>query len=468
MRKYGVLSMVLLAMVIAICGCGNSLQPLPGEPDIVQNGRDSGQDNGQDRSADVIGETDQTTLPYERPEMKGEITISCFDEAEFLSVSAEKFMEIYPDVKVSINSYQGDYSADAVDNYLTYLNTKIMTGKAEDILFTNFLPVTKYSEMGVFEDLSPYVSSAPEFNEENYFMNVLLAAREESGELYLIPYMARFYTISFSGDLLSGHTDIESELSNERSHRFSKAMDIAKQLVDGTDKPNVFLTQAGEVSFADRLFKDSLSQFLDVGKKEVHLDTSGYIELIKSVKNLSENGYFDSDVDFYNVEYYFGATVDFDVQAAFYSLDENTDDMYCMPIADSDGRVSISANSCIALNSASRNKRLAWEFIRYLLSEEAQTLPSIFGAAVNRQGFEAAVERYYGLYSNGNKNTSIKKEAYHDVLEAWMDQVNDCDTLDPAIMWMIEEENNKYFTGQQTAEATAQNLQRQLEQYFNE
>lgn len=464
MKKCGVLATVLLATVIAICGCGNSTQSLSEEQDNVQNV----QNIGQGRQTEGIQETASTPLPYEQPEMKGEITVSCFYEEEFLRVSAEKFMKIYPDVKVTINSYQGEGGVNAVENYLTYLNTKIMTGKAEDILFTTYLPITKYSEMGVFEDLSPYVSSMPEFNEENYFMNVLLAAKEKSGELYLLPYMARFQTIGFSKELLSGHKDFEKELSNEQSHRFSSAMAIAKQLVDDTDRPNAFLTLIGEVDFAHRLFQDSLRQFIDVEKKEVKLDTPEYIELLKYVKDLLENGYFESGLDFYNVEYYLAAIVDLDVQAAFYSLDENAGDVYCMPIADAAGSVSISANSCVSLNSASENKKLAWEFIRYMLSEEAQTQPSVLGAAVNRQGFEAAVERYYGFYSNGNKNTSIKKEAYHDVLETWMNQINDCDTLDPDILWMVDEENSKYFSGQQTAEDTASNLQRQLEQYFNE
>lgn len=464
MKKYGVLATAFLVTVIAICGCGNSTLSLSEEQDNVQNVQNDGQDN----HTAGIQETDPTPLPYEQPEMKGEITVSCFYEEEFLSASAEKFMKIYPDVKVTINSYQGEGGVNAVDNYLAYLNTKIMTGKAEDILSTTFLPIKKYSEMGVFEDLSPYVSSMPEFNEENYFMNVLLAAREDSGELYLLPYIARFQTIGFSKELLSGHTDFEKELSSEGSHRFSSAMAIAKQLVDETDKPNAFLTLIGEVDFTHRLFQDSLRQFIDVDKKEVYLDTPEYIELLKYVKDLLENGYFESSIDFYNVEYYLAAIVDLDVQAAFYSLDESAGDVYCMPIADAAGNVSISANPCVSLNSASENKKLAWEFIRYLLSEEAQTQPSVLGAAVNRQGFEAAVERYHGFYSNGNKNTSITKEAYHDVLETWMNQINDCDTLDSDILWMVDEENSKYFSGQQTAEDTAGNLQRQLEQYFNE
>jgi hypothetical protein len=49
-----------------------------------------------------------------------------------------------------------------------------------------------------------------------------------------------------------------------------------------------------------------------------------------------------------------------------------------------------------------------------------------------------------------------------------MEQINGCDTLDGAIMDLVDEENSKYFSGQQTAEDTAKRLKRQLEQYFNE
>ena len=49
-----------------------------------------------------------------------------------------------------------------------------------------------------------------------------------------------------------------------------------------------------------------------------------------------------------------------------------------------------------------------------------------------------------------------------------MEQINGCDTLDSTIMDLIDEENSKYFSGQQVAEDTAGRLQRQLEQYFNE
>ena len=468
MRKKRSLLAVLLVVASVFCGCGNrAVQETAGGQNDAPMQETGGTSGTAERSEDKEKTPDvQEAVPYVQPEMKGEITISCLYAEEFLNTAAEQFMELYPDVKVTINSYKESSSEGTVEDYRTYLNTKIMTGKAEDILFTSFLPITKYSEMGVFEDLSEYIQKTPELNDENYFMNVLQAAEEDSGEIYIVPYMARFDTLAFSAELMSEHG---GNVSDMQGFHFGTAMDLAKQLVDETDKGNAFLIQMDDVSYAHYLIKDSIGQFIDMESKKVNLDTPEYITLLESVNSLSENGFFDSGIDFYNMEYYFAAECDYDVQAAYYSMNTKSGAKYCMPLADAEGRTLMKSNSCVAVNSASTSKDLAWEFIRYLLSEKVQTFPSLHGPTVNRKGLEAVAERYYAFYKEGNDGAGLGSEAeYKAILESWMEQINGCDTLDSTIMDLIDEENSKYFSGQQTAEDTARKLQRQLEQYFNE
>ena len=444
---------LFVCMVCLLSGCGNA--QTQNEEDLQSKGSNIPSLNET---------TEQKKEEYVQPEMKGEITVSAFMEQEFLTAAARQFMDLYPDVKVTVNVYYETSGAGSVEDYQTYLNTKIMTGKAEDIILNSFLPVEKYSEMGVFEDLSRYISLTPEFTEENYFMNVLQSAKTKNGEIYLIPYMAKFNVVGFCDALLSEQTGMESRL---QSAGFAERMDIAKELVSNTSKKNTFLIMMNEVQFADYLIEDKLSDFIDVEKKSVNLNADTYISLLKEVKELSDNHAFDADVDFYNMEYYYAATCDYDVQAAFYELDEQSGLSYSMPIADSEGNVAVNANYSMALNSASHNKDLAWEFMKYLLSEEVQTLPSVHGLAVNRKGFDAAVERYYNFYAESNSG-SVEKEEYGELLQSWMEQLNDCDTVDSALWTLIEEENGKFFEGKQTAEDIASVLQRKIEQYFHE
>jgi hypothetical protein len=49
-----------------------------------------------------------------------------------------------------------------------------------------------------------------------------------------------------------------------------------------------------------------------------------------------------------------------------------------------------------------------------------------------------------------------------------MEQISSCDRVDATIWDLIDAENEKYFSGEQTAEVTAKNLQKQINQYFNE
>ena len=456
MRKKGrtILALLLCALCV-FSGCEKNGEDIPLEQSTQQ-------EIEADNPENVVEEEKEV---YVQPEMKGEITISCFYEQEFLNAAAEKFMETYPDVTVTINVYNETSGSGSVEDYQTYLNTKIMTGKAEDIIFNSFLPVTKYTEMGVFEDLSRYIALTPELNDENYFMNVLEAAKVEDGKIYLIPYMAKFDVISFSEELLAEQPALEQEI---KSASFSDRMTIANKLLQNTDNRNSFLIQMNELSYANYLVEDMFSDFVDVENKTVNIKTEAYINLLNQVKELSENDAFGSDrMDFYNTEYFFAATCDYDVQAAFYELDTSAGVSYGMPMANQDGNVAINANGCLALNSASANKNLAWEFMKYLLSDEVQSLPSLHGLAVNKSAFDTVAERYYSFYSEGSQAT-VDKEEYVELLESWMEQINDCDTVDSAIWTLIEEENNKFFEGKQTAEETASILQRKLEQYFNE
>lgn len=461
-KKMKMFAVLLICMSCFLSACGKAEEESTSreESDISWNTEQTQMEDLEEQQN--VDNDVQEIQEYVQPEMKGEITISCLSENEFLTTAAKQFMDIYPDVTITINASE----AGTVEDYQTYLNTKIMSGRAEDIIFNSFLPIARYSEMGVFEDLSGYISMTPEFNDENYFMNVLWAARRDSGEVYVIPYMASFNAIGFSSNLLAEQVDIRNTLETWDKASFSESMDFARLMIAGTDKRNVFLIHSNELSYAKSLIQDSFDKFIDVEEKKVNFDSTEYIGLLNSVKEFSDNNLLGTGVDFYNEEYYFAVSKDYDVQAAYYCLDKETDQTYYMPLGDAEGNVAINVNYCIALNSASDHKDMAWEFVKYLLSEDVQVLPSLHGLAVNRQGFKASVARYHAFYENNN--SGVDEAEYGALLDSWMEQINSCDLVDAAIWDLINTENEKFFSSTQTAEQTAKNLQKQIDQYFNE
>lgn len=412
---------------------------------------------------------------YTQPEMEGEISISAMSELEFMTIAANQFMKKYPRVKVNINTYRG-LSKDAgesppdeykTENYRNFLNTKIMTGKAEDIIFTAQLPVKKYIDMGVFEDLSHFLSLSPEINAENYFMNVLESPRDTNGKLYVLPLFCWFEVISFDNRLVSENN---SRLDNDmKTISFEKASAFAQQLIDGTSKKNAFLSQNSGAHFFNYIVKDNLKEFVDIEHRQAGIDMERYTALLNQTKELADRGYFaaENSIDFYNMEYYFAFNADSPVQTAFYSLCSSQSYCYPLPLCDAAGNVYTNSNSSLGVNSASKNKELAWEFVKFLLSDEMQSAPSSYGLGVNKKGFEAFAERQLKLYNSTNKE-NVGKAAYKNLLEKWVMQINAYDTSDPVINDFFWEENVKFFEGKQSAKETARILQAKVDKYLNE
>lgn len=447
---------VFLVIATVLSGCGKS--------NVENTDNQSQVKNGYGNETEMKEQESATTKEYEQPEMKGEITISTMMEQEFLKTAAENFEKKYPDITITINTYQGTSGENAANDYRTLLNTKIMSGKAEDIIFSTQLPVNKYMDMGVFEDLSDYISKTPEMNDENFFLNVLEAAKDEEGHLFILPYMSSFQVISFDKAVVT-----ENDANNENAENicFSKAVRYAKQMTDTTQLKNVYLLQGKSINYIENLVKEHQESLIDMNEKKVNIDTEQYVGWLEEVKKMEEKGYFNSEhsIDYYSNEYHFAMVTDYDVQAAFYNIDDSL--TLGMPITDEMGNVYTSSAYCFGLNSASKNKEIAWEFMKYLLSEEVQSSPSIHGLAVNKKGFETSANRYFKFYEDGT-GSSVDFEEYKSLLLQWVTQVNSCDVLDPIIMDYINEENSKYFDGTQSAEKTAQILQSKITQYLSE
>lgn len=446
--------MLVIAAVFSGCGtAGKGLSPGKTPGDMRNSG--NGADNGP-------------AAVYEQPEMKGEITISAMYESEFLKAAAEGFMKKYPDVKIEIFGTAGNVEIAAGDGaeYREQLNTKIMSGKAEDIICTVSIPVKKYMDMGVFEDLSGYIATSPQMDEEHYFMNVLKSAEDENGHIYIVPYACSFNVTSFEKKIVGNNS-----LSNaEGGIRFSEAASFAKKHMDEAKVKNSFLTQLGNWGYMQSLIFEYWDTLIDEKGKKANVNTSQYIGWLKETKELEEKGYFNpSGLDFYNTRYYFAMNEDFDVQAAFYNLYEDSDGGTCMgmPAADEKGNVFTSAGQCLAINSASKNKALAWEFIRYVLSAEAQSLPSLFNPAVNKESFPAWAQKSLKVYTDGTKS-NVSAEDYQALMEKWIKCINKCNLKDMAIAEYFEEENMKFFEGKQSAQQAAKNIEDKVTQYLKE
>ncbi len=462
MSKRVMVLLVILAMVLT--GCSSGQKAAVEERSFSETPGPQTEKEAVEKEA----EPEEEPYVYVKPEMKGEITVSIGNESEYLKTAAQAFMNQYPDIKVVINTFEDPSAQPTGEGYRTYLNTQIMAGKADDILFTASLPVKKYMEIGALADLSDFVAATPEMNEENYYMKALESARDPEGGLYVLPYVCNFETIGFNKALAA-----ESKVSFDAGKKkisYTEAIEIAKKLVAGTSKNNAYVDTAGPTQYMHRLIHENIKDYVDVDRKQVTFDMQEYVELLNEVEEICGNREYFAEpgsINFLQDEYYMAMQPDWDMQSAFYTLLPEGDRCWVLPLADAEGNVAIYNFNCFGINNASPHKELAWEFLKFMLSDEIQSTPALWGLPVNRKGTEAYIKRSLELYNSGNQ-WEIKEGEMLSLLETWMEQINHCDMLDPAINDYFFFENKKFFDGEQSAEDTARTLYTRITQYLNE
>ena len=462
-----ILILITVAMVLSGCGEDNTTDVTP---EAIANPK-------ADSLEDVSSPAEEPSREaYVQPEMKGEISISLLDEASFITAGAELFMKKYPDIKININVFRelktiqleggAEMSADpeegfTTDNYLTYLSTQIMSGKADDIILTSMLSMRDYIKMGAFEDLSYYLESTPEINEENYYMNVIEAFRKYGG-LYEMPLSFGMQVIYFDKQLVeaSGIAP-DKEL---KSIRYSEAMELAKQMVDVTDLPNTYL-EIGTGKSESMLIMEDIYQFINMETEQFDFNIPAFTNILKQTKSLRQNGYYDTGtIDFYNMEYHFGFGTDFDSQAAIFSLLPDSSYSNAMPQCDANGDVLFYAYYTFGINSSSENKEIAWEFIKFLLSEEAQVNPSMFNIGINKAALEPMAQRQMGTKTI---ELGFTLQDCVALLENWAEQAN-ATYIDSDISNIIYEEIDRYYSGSVTEEEIAKAINNKIDKCLNE
>lgn len=410
--------------------------------------------------------------------IEGEITISLLDEIEFVNIAAEMFMDKYPNTNIIVETFReteyietenGSVMSVApseefsTENYLKQLNTKIMSGKAADVISTDPLPMIKYGEMGVFEDLTPYIEEKG-MDDENYFMNIINLGKSEKGQ-FEIPLRVFFDVVSFDKELVEDSGIKPNE--NLKTISYSDALDIGIALVDNTNRDNTYLSIGRVPQVAYRLVMENIHNFIDFGKKEANFDSKELIDILEYAKKLDDEGYFDTGtIDFYNMEYHFAYDIDFPNQAAAFTLYKDSIRYQSMPICDKNGRVVGKMSHNFGINSQSKNKDLAWEFIYFLMGEEVQSMPSFHMTGINKNAFDAASERYAKMMISDEYYFEISD--YIKLLRDWYEQVEVNDFTDYNLNGIIYEEMDKYFKDTATAEETGKNIQRRVDKYFNE
>ena len=485
---------IFLFSVLILTGCGNKSVP------------DSG-----------------ITLEFFSNKIEGEITVSAYNSfayRNFLAEAASAFEAFYPGTKVNIETFssmpdiqrgeQGNAQMLLVQmqddpqgraDYISRVNTNLMSGTGADLYAMDILPIQKFIESGILENLDIYVELDPDFDKSDYRENILDAVHYKSGTWFL-PFDYDFNYFTYDATLTPG--GIAGGFGIDKTFNTENLMKIGMSLYDGSYKLfNLVDYSRGPRSIFNILLSENIQSFVNLESKKANFVDSSFTAMLNSVKNYGEQGLIPQGVTgqqdagqlrqramaeptdrFYFKQYnainllsLFTRSLGIRMRVAEggMALGIDSDDEIAGIEANAKGSVPFTFSQGYGINSQSKNKLTSWAFLKFLLSKEMQLSTSILGMGlpVNNEAREEKAElTFAGFFLNtgGVLNDQQRRalEEYKAAVETLSDSINCFVIQDSSLNDMIAQEVRFFFDGSRTAVDVAGVLQNKADLYLSE
>ncbi len=393
----------------------------------------------------------------------------CFD-SQFLQLAVKKYQKAHQDVSIHLNPLATDGDR---DQYAQVINTSIMSGKADDIIDVSPLSFWKLADKNMLVDLDEFLGK--DLASENYFTDVLDAYRYK-GKQYTLPlsFVIEAYQMDERVSKALGITKIPSHLTLDDLLSFSQPMpkDGKNMLFDNS------AAGMSDVTLAYRLFSLDMKKYVDLENKKVNFNNEDFISLLEKVKSLNEKKQMATEKGYKNKELFYTS----DTQSLLHIYNLYSPAMCqsgtvaysnLIPLTNQEGFSTLSNTEFMpAISQNSKNKELAADFIKFLLSQEMQTSPELLYCPVNKNAVAVASQFIYedskagGYLPAGFDETTLQQNIEkHNELAKVSTML---DYFDRNIRNFVMAEMTHYFAGEESAEQSAKNLETKINTYLKE
>ncbi|PYI55119.1 ABC transporter substrate-binding protein [Paenibacillus flagellatus] len=422
------------------------------------------------------------------------LTLSVMTSNRLLELAKQKFEESHPNVKVDIKEYVAAPKPEGgnkvmvragakpdpkdLEKFTTGVNTELMSGKGSDIIVTdgNF-PYKKYADKKLLENLADQMKNDPSFKRDDYYTNVLDAMNYKSG-LYALP-------AKLSLNMLHGNTAaLANAKFDDKTWSWNDFRTAVEPLAKDANKDGLPDAYALAGTDAPALFalmvNSSFGKLVDTASKK--FDTQTFTELLQLSKAMSDSKLVTSEkLDRANVLFQSANPLGYDDLIMVQQMKfDGKGTMYGLPTAADAKGLSFTSDTLLSINAKSAHKKEAWEFVKFMLSEDIQKSRELFGFAVNKKASRERQEQLKEIGSESNKNkmrlmidgkefspTTPKQEDI-DKIEGYLSSVRVYAETDPRVTSIIEQEAAPFFTGQKSAEEVAKTVQNKVNTYLQE
>lgn len=415
-----------------------------------------------------------------------QLTIYGIDDNKTIRQAVTRFQAAHPDVQVNFKTGSQGEGATSKADQIRVLNTELLSGNGADILVLDGMPVNSYIEKGVLEDMTEFYEKISK--DDGLLANVTDSMKKD-GKLYSMParikvlsvYGAQEQTDAIEGldsldtFLESGSGDLLTPTSYEQYLRLLTTINYKGIFEDGRktsiDEGELkkLLETTKRLSDAMGVDAGTMMEFYMSrmpGKSEKAIREEMGDDVFES---LSTNNDMEARTRNQAVVVEAGGTADLMLPCAVIQelgvLPQGVNGLYI-------------PSGMVGINSGSKNKELAEEFLELLFSEEVQALDLGDGFPVNRGAIDTwcskKVSEDEGMIvgiEDENGNIFSAEEPAGEQIRAFAEIGEAADTpvqIDDAILEMIIDEGVSYYKGEKSVEDAVSAITNKAKTYLAE
>ncbi len=422
-------------------------------------------------SACAGGQAGKTNQFEQEGQARKTIVLSVFQAHPVYSFAAKKYGERHPDVDIQIQEYSQGEGSDLegeLEKYVNITNTELLSGKGADLISLDVsgFPVGKYVDRQALANLSEWMERDPDFDPRSYEMNILDGARMRGG-LYTLPL--RFFLDSLMGDAKAiEQSGVKFE---DRTWTWREFTTVGQGLAEsgiheysmGNTPPELML---------NNLFVDNYTRIVHTEKHPASFDAHAFVELMEQVRTMYADKVI-TDAEVSAGDYFFAPALILSPEdyfigpATFYEQGK----IYYKPLAaGQQAGGTFVMNMTLGMNKNSKVQAEAWDFMKYLMSDEIQTMPDLQGFSVNKSVNEKMFKELEdkGAVESPMGSAIPVQKADGDRLRQMVSQAVTPQQNDSKIQAIIEEEAKAFYSGQKSAQAVADLVANRVTTYLNE
>lgn len=388
---------------------------------------------------------------------------------------------------IRFNKNNDTYRIKVVDYYddedyeagLNAYNEAILNGEMADIISVDWSTYKSYARKGLYADLNELMEQDADINREDYFENVL-EAYEVDGKLYAMP-------MSFGVSTLVGKTSVWGEESGLTFEKLTEVMEnLPKdvELMDGMSKGYwLYLALQG-----------TIEKFVDWETGECSFESEEFISILEMANQFPEEYDYENQtmstpkkLQSGNILLYGDSYSDITGYQVTKALFDEEITVVGYPGVAGNGGLIQNMSSLFAIAEDSDQKEGAWEFVKYMISEDYQCNYVSWYNPIHKAAFEEQMKEATEIETYTDENgeeveapqmtygwEDFEISVYHATEEEvaeYREILEGATTLaayEEDIMTMINEEVEPFFEGQKSAQDVAKIIQGRVKIYVNE